>query len=216
MSLPNEAPFASFFAQKQPWVLEAQCAGAEDVFLPDKLTAALVSEARDICAVCPVRVECGEQALLEEGNADLSNRYFVRAYMTPAQRLSVTRRGGLKGRDPMLLVQGWDGDREIPPVPDDGDRWSKHHTTLARRLVRWLQASVEVGAPVPSKVDLQAHLGCNPAPLERVLDALVQDGTLDIKGRGYLYRGGLGVVGLWLPPHLRDDSSATLEDAHEH
>ena len=66
MTLPAEAPMAAFLAKKQPWVLEAQCAGLADVFLPDVLSPGRIAACRDVCAVCPVRVECGEQALEEE------------------------------------------------------------------------------------------------------------------------------------------------------
>lgn len=210
--LPNEAPIAAFLAKKQPWVLESQCAGHDDVFLPDVLTPKAVAHCRDICAVCPVRIECGEQSLTEEGNSDIANRFYVRAYMTPGQRLSVHRRGGLKGRDPMKLVKGDDNGRSVPPIPDEGDRWSKHHLTLARKLIRWMSEACPVGQKLPASAVIQEHLGCNPAPLQRVLEALVQDGTLDMIGDSFLYRGGRNVLG-WLPPHLAE-TPATLEDAH--
>ena len=136
--------------------------------------------------------------------------------MTPAQRQSIHRRGGLKGRDPMKLVKGDDNGRRVPPIPDEGDRWSKHHTTLARKLIRHLAANAEVGKRIDRFAALVVILDCNPAPLQRVLDALVQDGTLDMRRDGtLLYRGGHGVVGSWLPPHLRDPDSVTLEATHE-
>lgn len=218
MTIPIEAPTAAFLAVKQPWVKEAQCLGQEAIFLNDKLKG-YTELCRPMCAVCPVRQECGEQAMVEEAGADLAGRWFVRAYMTPAQRVSLHRRGGLKGRDPMHLVLGIDGDRTIPPVPDEGDRWSKHHTTLARKLVRYLDDNVKRGDVIEKRVWLQAALNCNPLPLDRVLDALVQDGTLDTvgalphKNRRYVYRGGRGVVGSWLPVFLRYDS-VTLEATH--
>jgi hypothetical protein len=172
------------------------------VFLADEMD---VAACRMFCEVCPVRSECGEQAMTEEGNTDIANRFFVRGWLTPAQRISIQRRGGLKGRDPMHLAQGWDVDRQVPPVPDEGDRWSKHHTTLARKLVRYLDSNRIKGSWIPNRGDLCTVLECNPAPLERVLDALVQDGTLDIVTDGwYVYRGGANVVGSWLPIHLRD------------
>lgn len=200
--LPNEAPIAAFLAKKQPWVLESQCAGHDDVFLPDVLTPKAVAHCRDICAVCPVRIECGEQSLTEEGNSDIANRFYVRAYMTPGQRLSVHRRGGLKGRDPMKLVKGDDNGRSVPPIPDEGDRWSKHLTTLARKLIREFR-DLPVGTALPG--DLSERLGCNVMPLARVLDDLVRDGTLHASGDGYVWRGGHGVLGheSWLPTHLR-------------
>jgi hypothetical protein len=205
MPIPTEPPTASFLFEKAPWTREAACRGQEAVFLADEMD---VLACRQFCANCTVRRECGEQASVEEHGADLANRFFIRGYMTPAQRVSVERRGGLRARDPMLLVQGLDGDRTIPPVPDEGDKFSKHHVTLGRKLVRYLDANIEKGYMVPDKVALCLVLECNPAPLARVLDALVQDGTLDIahppRVAGYVYRGGAGVVGSWLPLHLSD------------
>lgn len=199
MSLPTESPIASFLARKQPWVDEALCIGLSDVFLADDYD---VDECRSWCALCPVRVECGDQAMLEEGGTD--QRWFVRAYMTPEQRVSIHRRGGLKGRDPMALVMGQDEGRAVPPVPDEGDRWSKHLTTLSRKLVREVLLGMERGQHLPPSVPLCEMLQCNPAPLARVLEALVQDGTLDLSGIGFRYRGGASVLGDWLPIHLRD------------
>lgn len=203
---------AAFLAKKEPWVLDAQCAGHADLFLAEPQTKALLAEERDVCSVCPVRVECGERALEEEGTLDLSNRFYTRAYMTPPQRLSIQRRGGLKGRDPMKLVLGDDNGRRVPPIPDEGDKWSKHHTTLARKLVRWLAETCELGQRLPTNDLLQKHLECNPAPLQRVLDALVQDGTLDMSNGCLLYRGGHGVLGStsWLPTHLREPQLSDL------
>jgi len=115
----------------------------------------------------------------------------------------------------MLLAQGTDGDRMVPPVPDDGDQWSRHHTTLARKAVRWIVENVNEGDVLPTQTKLCAALGCTPSALRRVMDALVQDGTLDFQGKGrgrgrnqntmkFVRRGNPKVVG-WLPPHLRSE-----------
>lgn len=211
--IPNEAPTAVFGFEYGPWRAQSKCAGAvhPDVFF--STVKSDIEQCRAVCAVCPVRLECGEQAMLEEGTADGTLRYGLRAYMTPEQRLSIHRRGGLKGRDPMLLVQGIDGKRRIPPVPDEGDRWSKHHTTLARKVVRWLHdEGYERGDELPDRATLGDCLECNPLPLARVLDALIQDGTLDAARTGELvYRGGAGVVGSWLPVHLRFGDTDLVE-----
>lgn len=219
--LPNEAPTAAFLAVKQPWVLRAACVGVEDVFLENEGRKGYADECRAYCSGCPVRVECGEQALTEEGGADIACRFFVRAWMTPAQRVSVQRRGGLNGRDPMYLMQGVEvlpdelaedvrlhrsrRRRAVPPVPDEGDRWSKHHLTLARKLLRWCDVNIVQGQVLPNESELLTTLDCNAAPLARVLVGLVQDGTLDQGGdtAAYTYRGGSRVVGDWLPLHLR-------------
>jgi hypothetical protein len=170
------------------------------VFLADEMD---VAACRMFCEVCPVRFECADQAMTEEGNTDSANRFFVRGWLTPEQRISIQRRGGLKGRDPMHLAQGWDGDRPIPPVPDEGDRISKHHVTLARKLIRWLDSNVERGATIPKESELCVLLDSNPAPLARVLVGLVQDGTLDGVPGAHTFRGGVGAAGTWLPVEWR-------------
>lgn len=211
-----EPPLASFYQAKQPWVEKAFCLrSSPDVFYDDidkqtyEARDAAIVRAQGICGICPVRQECGEQAMLEEQGTGLDMRSGFRAYMTPDQRISIERRGGLKGRDPMDLVQGRDGDRQVPPVPLDGDRWSRHHTTLARKLVRWLVDNVEVGDRIVGTFALDAiceTLGCTMPQLDRVLEALVQDGTLDYEpGEPIVYvrRQAPGAIGSYLPPHLR-------------
>lgn len=220
MSIPNEAPFASFLAVKQPWVLASACAGVEHLFLENDLRATYADECRPYCEACPVRVECGEQALTEEGGSDLASRYFMRAWMTPAQRVSIHRRGGLQGRDPMYLMQGVEvrpdelaedarlhrkrRRRSVPPVPDEGDRWSKHLTTLARKLIREVLCEMKRGTTLDPLDVLCKQLECNLAPLTRVVEGMVQDGTLNQGADGTLvYRGGSRVTGDWTPLHLR-------------
>jgi hypothetical protein len=210
-----EAPLAGFYQERQPWLENAACLGIgnERFFTEDRTGPMDWSPAREVCAACTVRTECCEQAMVEEDGIHLDLRFGIRGWTTPAQRESIERRGGLKGRDPMMLVQGLDNGRRVPPVPDGGDRWSRHHTTLARKVVRWLVDNVDVGGKLPTCTALAHELGCNPSPLRRVLDALVQDGTLDFVGKrtrgangtntSYTRRATPRAVGSWLPPHLR-------------
>lgn len=214
----SELPLAAFYQEAQPWMKDAICAGSgSDAFFPDPADHQDIEDkkerARAICAVCPVRTECCEQAMVEEAGEPIDFRFGIRGWTTPAQRISIERRGGLKGRDPMKLVQGDDNGRAVPPVPDGGDNWSRHHTTLARKVVKWLVDNVAVGCKLPTQSKLCEELQCNPAPLRRVLDALVQDGTLDFAGKrtrgangssfSYTRRATPKAVGSWLPPHLR-------------
>jgi hypothetical protein len=204
-----ETPLAAFYQRAQPWVKQAACRELEltQVFFHDRNTRRL-DQAREYCAKCPVRTECCEQALVEEAGYAVEMRHGIRGWTTPAQRESIDRRGGLLGRDPMLLVQGWDGERRVPPVPDNGDRWSRHHTTLARKTVRWIADNVTLGAALPELPLLASQLHCKPSPLQRVLDALVQDGTLDFasehRSRSYVRRGTPRAIAEWLPSHLRN------------
>lgn len=202
-----ESPLAHFYVQRQPWVAEATCRGVPKPFdeaihgaTPD-VRALNLKEAREMCRCCTVRIPCCEQALVEEAGQE--QRFGLRAWLTPAQRQAIERNGGLKGRDPMLLAQGWDGKRKVPPIPDSGLTWSRHHTTLARKVVKWLVLSTEIGGSLPPHAKMCTVFGCNPDPLARVLSALVQDGTLDCaNGRTYTRRNTPRVIG-WLPLHLR-------------
>jgi Transcription factor WhiB/Bacterial regulatory proteins, gntR family len=220
----NDSPAADFYMAKQPWVTDAACLSVSpDIFFDDidhvspaavRLKEARIAHAQSICAGCPVRMQCAEQVMLEEGEASEEHRYGFRAYMTPPQRVSVQRRGGLNGKDPMYLVNGIDGQRVVPGIPLEGDKWSRHHTTLARKVVRWVVDNVEIGGKLPTQTDLRAELGCKADPLRRVLRALVQDGTLDFAGKTtldstarYVRRGSPRAVAWWLPLHLRSAST---------
>lgn len=218
-NLPPERPAAPFLVEPQPWVPNGACHGgltrafyedidgpyddADDEREPEEKLAA-IHRAQTICASCTERIPCSTQAMMEEGGTDETMRFGFRAYMTPEQRVSIHRRGGLLGRDPMYLVNGIDGDRLVPGVPIEGDRWSRHHTTLARKVVKWVNANRKVGKQLPTVAALARTLECHPQPLKRVLDALVQDGTLDlgVAGKGYVRRGTARALG-WLPLHLR-------------
>lgn len=178
---------ATFYVEKQPWVKRSKCLGADtELFFDDELAAL------DICKQCPVRRECGEQALVEEGNAPYG-RYGVRGCMTAAQREVVHRRGGLKGHDPKWLVAGrkgpaGHGPRAFPAIPLDGIPWSRHHTGLIRRVVAHLDDGYNVGGTV-RLARLCAALDASPVPMKHVLTELWAIGILD-KTSGYVYRGG--------------------------
>lgn len=151
---------------------------------------------RQVCEGCPARRGCGEAAMREEEPMGVV-RFGFRAYMTPKQRETIARNGGLRGRDPMDVVKGiMRKDRKAQPAPvipdDGGPEWKRTHTTLARRLRRWLPEHVAPDDWVPDIEVLAKELGCNSAtPLDRlhvVLDALVQDGTLRLAAEGCYIR----------------------------
>jgi hypothetical protein len=204
-------PTAHFFVTAQPWMQEdSSCKNMPtEMFFPENQTGTL--KAKAVCALCPVRKPCAEQAFIEEGSAPYG-RYGIRGWMTPAQRDVVYRRGGLRGRDPKRLLLGRDGRRKIRPVPDEGLDWSRHHTTLARKMCVWMEGRLNVGQRVPSVTKLCQLLSCNPVPLAKVLEELVEVGVLDQVGRVYTYRGNQ--VGLLKPrrgatePMARGDSRA--------
>lgn len=208
-------PAAAWYVAPQEWVTEAACLGSDTEVFYEPVEGDYDPEpARAICATCPVRSECADQAIVEEDGVPVELRYGIRGYLTGAQRESIQRRGGLQGRDPMDVVLGTDG----PALPDEGDHWPERLTELARNVVRWLVEEVEVGATLPPKTQIARALDCKTGPLSRVLDALVEDGTLDFTGDRskvangitvrYTRRATPRVVGSWLPPHLRGSAPA--------
>ena len=209
-----EPGLADFYAKPQPWVKDALCLNLDTRMFFEHIDNARgvvqrkhsIEKMQFVCAQCPVRIQCAEEAMLQEGDSDELVRFGFRGYMTPQQRASLARRGGLRGRDPIDVVEGRDGDRRVPPIPLHGDKWSRHHTTLARKIIPYLNSNCEVGALIPTRAQLCEALGCKLTPLNRVLKALVQDGVLDLAPgnqhhAGYRLRRVSRVVS-WLPPHL--------------
>jgi hypothetical protein len=105
-----EPPLAQFYVDRQPWLVDAACIGIDPELFFDAIenrdpTHKLQSlkKAKATCFKCPVRRECAEQAMKEEGSAP-AGRYGYRGAMTPAQRRALYRRGGLRGRDPKRLA----------------------------------------------------------------------------------------------------------------
>jgi WhiB family redox-sensing transcriptional regulator len=104
-----EPPLAAFRVEKQPWLLKRACADTpvEVFFDATEVTSKTerdeaVKVAKAICRSCPVRRDCLEQAMKEEGSA-AAGRYGVRGYLTPQERRKLYRVGGLRGRDPVKL-----------------------------------------------------------------------------------------------------------------
>jgi hypothetical protein len=172
--------------------------------------------ARFVCSNCPSRRACAGYVLAAEAGQGVEQRDGIWAGMTPAQRHSIEKRGGLGYADPIDYIAGYDTakKREVPPVPDTGDQWSRHYTTLARKLLRWLATNVPEGAELPTQSHICDALACRPGALRRVLDALVADGTLELRGnperkpgdnaktRTYVRNALPKAVGSWQPKHL--------------
>lgn len=95
----SEAPLASFYVERQLWMKHAACKDTPTDYFFDFTRFA---ECRKICRDCPVRRDCAEQAMVEEGSAP-GGRYGFRGGLTPTQRRTLYRRGGLKGRDPVRI-----------------------------------------------------------------------------------------------------------------
>jgi hypothetical protein len=205
------------------WIEKAPCRNITDGAEIDRLffsetEANIVEALTTYCQRCPYRIECFELGLSYETDSPGAHRYGIFGGTTPPQRASIVQRGYPKGADPMWLCAGRDtvNDREVPPIPYDGDRWSRHHTQIARKVVLLLRdAGLSAGDPLPRNTEIAAAVGASPSAMGRVLEALVADGTLDVDGdlrrqhcngatRTFIFRGLPGAVSSWLPIHLLD------------
>lgn len=114
----GESPLANFMMRKQPWVKGSMCLrpmtipviGMQvpvppDTFFPNDAT---YEAARSICRMCPVRTQCGTDAIEEEMGKSITMRSGMRGGVTPGQRIKIEERGGVLGRDPMRLVKRGD------------------------------------------------------------------------------------------------------------
>lgn len=102
----SESPLATFYVEKQPWLLYRACADMPiEAFFDDCEQRDTTAKQKAIrlaiatCKLCPVRRDCAEQAMKEEGSGS-AGRYGVRGCLTPTQRRKLYRNGGLRGRDP--------------------------------------------------------------------------------------------------------------------
>lgn len=74
------------------WRDNAACSGLGDLFVPRDEKSADANEARLICGRCPVRQECLDAAMKEEGQTDEYRRAGVRGGLTPAERAEMAAR----------------------------------------------------------------------------------------------------------------------------
>lgn len=83
--------------------------------------------ARSFCALCPSRVPCAEYALRAEQGTSLRERFGVFGGLTPFQRHRIQESGGLRGADPIRLVNGFNTatKQKCVPIPDRRDTVQK-------------------------------------------------------------------------------------------
>lgn len=80
-------------ARPDRWRDEAACLSQPDLFVPRRTEKdGRVTDARRVCATCPVRQDCLTSAMAEEGRSDQFRRAGVRGGLTPTQRASLARR----------------------------------------------------------------------------------------------------------------------------
>ncbi|MEV1331161.1 WhiB family transcriptional regulator [Micromonospora costi] len=108
------------------WHDDAACDGLGDAMFPDKGDHAASSYAKRVCAGCPVRHQCLEDAL------DRNDQWGIRGGADPSERRAL-----LKHRDRETAHQG--------QRPGPGD----HHRTIAAMLARPTPATwAEIGAAI--------------------------------------------------------------------
>jgi hypothetical protein len=200
-------PYATFFDDIWPPLED----GTDGALVPEAL-----ERARAMCAGCPVRLPCHEQAMRQEAGAASSRRHGVRGGITPQQRYSLWRRDSWQCErcgevyDPLGIVAGdavcLCGWYTEPPIPDVGDQWFPRHDDLLRLLVAWLLEHTEPGDRVPPPYRMLEILGYrrkDDMPL--VYEKLIEDGLLERgAGRGeYFRRAGKRVLATWRPPARR-------------
>ena len=170
--------------------------------------AEALADARDVCGSCPVRAACYDSVMTYERGTQAMYRMGFVADMTPLQRWSAEHRNTVycpecgATLDPRAVRQGevscpnWCPiDRTMPPIPDSGDRWTRRHTTLARKVVRYLvENDVREGDALPRPRHLAAEWADRANDLCRVFEALEADGTLTFDGK--TYRRGV-IRGAW-------------------
>lgn len=204
------------------WRDRAACLGQplarffEDPFPEDEGTdEQALAYARSFCVRCPVRGECLDAELAEEGRAVEARRFGLRGAMTPAQRASLYRRGTRSCErcgeryDPVGLIDGHlvcdCGEKVAAPIPDEGDLWLDRHTALSKTVVAWVLANTKPGDRIPSPTSLARDLGERKDDVVRVYRAMVEDGVVvSGPGRGvYTRNWGRGAIKRWVPAPLR-------------
>lgn len=79
-----------------PWYRAAACSGTDpELFHPDSESPAAQQDAKELCAACPVRETCLDEALAEEAGLGLTSRFGIRGGMSRRQRVreDARRRG---------------------------------------------------------------------------------------------------------------------------
>lgn len=206
------------------WQQRAACDGLpgswffEDIFreledgTPIPIDKGALKRARDICATCPVRVECHLSRMAEEGGSRQSRRFGLWGGLTPSQRYSVWRRDVIRceqcneAYDPLGLAAGEIvcdcGSFTEPPIPDEGDLWYPRHDGLLAKLTEHLLTQTAPGDRIPPPYRMLTVLGHrrkDDMPL--VYERLIEDGLIEKgEGRGVYYRrAGHGVLTRYRP-----------------
>jgi hypothetical protein len=207
-------PLSLFFEDVYP----SNDDGTDGALIPEAL-----ERARGICASCPVRLACHEDAMTHEAGAAANRRHGVSGGLTPAQRYSLWRRDSWRCEqcgelyDPLGIVAGEAvcicGWNEEPPIPDAGDQWFPRHDELLRLLIAWLLEETVPGDRVPPPYKMLEILGYRRKDDMPLIYARLLDDGLLMRGDGrgvYFRRAGRGALASWQPPARRRRSAPNL------
>lgn len=211
-------------AEKTKWLDQADCSHATHLFYDGvwpngedaPLDAGALAACRLVCDHCPVKRKCVELVMAQEAGYAAANRFGVAAGMTPAQRWSLGKREALAcedcGRtlDPTDLRNGdyrcfCGASRTVAPIPDDGDRWSRRHTTLARRALAYLVDGSDPGVELPAPKALADAWGVHKRDMKRVYEELCADSLIrrNAEGTAWVVSAHSAPGREWNPRHLR-------------
>lgn len=200
----RDFPTAMFFEDVEP---------EDDEGNPLPLDLEGLDRARSVCGRCPVRLQCYQAAMEEEGGAARLQRHGVRGGITAAQRYSVWRRDSMscdrcgEVYDPLGLVEGETvcecGATDETPIDPEGDRWYPRHDALLQKLIAWLIENTQPGDRIPPPYQMLLLLGHRRKDdLPLAYEKLIDDGLIERgEGRGEYYRKeGARAFKSWVPP----------------
>lgn len=116
------------------WTNRAACAAHDpEMFFPDPSDTAGQKAAKAICAQCPVRVACLEEAMAVEGGRSVAERYGIRGGKTPSARRDEYRRRRKAGTAiaTVKLPTAPRGARK--PSTNRPAGWNRHKLTVEQR-----------------------------------------------------------------------------------
>lgn len=177
------------------------------------LNLAALDTAREICARCPVRAECGDWAMSNEVGLSGKRRHLLYAGLTPAQRGLVEARGDWseesgfvdRGTDPIHFNTAYAIDG-VRTVSEQGEDWTDRHTEVARDILAWVSVTVVNGQLLPAYRDLARIVHARDATVRRVLEALAEDGMVRGTEQGYVLVASprKRAIANWQPLHVRE------------
>lgn len=115
--------------RRPDWRMLAACTAAPDSMFPDPSDDRGIAQARSFCAVCPVKSQCLDAAMAEEGGQSKESRYGIRAGLTPGQRYYLRTRNRMPRPDSTEPVEKRASTRPLAPcgTPAAYERHVRNH-----------------------------------------------------------------------------------------